>query len=128
MGTDRSATLAQARCLTLYAGQWLDLIDLRAHAGAGVFSPSMSTYHDMLDPSATDTARLAACRAMRHQVLRRAEAESLDGEADYSRLRPVDPYGLRWRTTRDGASLETIACLLSAAIGIFEVSLDTAAG
>ena len=128
MGTDRSSTLAQARCLTLYAGQWLDLIDFRAHAGAGVFSPSMSTYHDMLDPSATDTARLAACRAMRHQVLRRAEAESLDGEADYSRLRPVDPYGLRWRTTRDGASLETIACLLSAAIGIFEVSLDTAAG
>ena len=128
MGTDRSSTLAQARCLTLYAGQWLDLIDFRAHAGAGVFSPSMSTYHDMLDPSATDTARLAACRAMRHQVLRRADVERLDGEATHARLRPVDPYGLRWRTTRDGATLETIACLLSAAIEIFEAGIDTAIG
>jgi len=120
MGCDKPSTLAQARSLTLHVGQWLDLINFRAHAGAVIFSPSMSTYHDMLDPSATDSARLAACRAMRQQVLRRAEAERLDGEATHARIRPVDPYGLRWRTTPDGASLETIACLLSAAIEIFE--------
>jgi hypothetical protein len=124
MGTNIPSTLAQARSLTLYAGQWLDLIDFRAHAGAVVFSPSMSTYHDMLDPSATDAARLEACRAMRHQVRRRADVERLDGEATHARLRPVDPYGLRWRTTPDGATLETIACLLSAAIGIFELNRD----
>ena len=53
-------------------------------------------------------------------AIRRAEAERLDGEATHARIRPVDPYGLRWRTTPDGASLETIACLLSAAIEIFE--------
>jgi len=120
MGTDMPSTLAQARSLTRYAGQWLDLIDFRVHAEAVVFSPSMSTYDDMLDPSATDAARLAACRAMRHHVLRRADVERLDGEANHARLRPVDPYGLRWRTTPDGATLETIACLLSAAIEIFE--------
>lgn len=120
MGTDRSAKLAQARSVTLYAGQWLDLINFRAHADAVVFSPSMSTYDDMLDPSATDSARLAAYRAMRHQVLRLADVERLEGEATYARLRPVDPYGLRWRTTSHGATLETIACLLSAAIEIFE--------
>src|SRR6056297_3307667 len=116
MATDRSATLAQARSLTRYAGQWLDLINFRAHAGAGTFSPSMSTYHDMLDPAATDAARLAACRSMYQQVCRRVEVERLEGEATHARLRLIDPYGLRWRTTRDGATLETIARQLSTAI------------
>ena len=123
----QTAALARARDLTRCAAQWLDLIDFRAHAAAEPFSPSMSTYHDMLDPAATDAARLAACRGMHQQVCRRVEAERLDGEAIHARQRPIDPYGLRWRTTPDGATLETIACLLSAAIEVFEGHLDEAA-
>ena len=113
--------LAQARDLTRRAAQWLDLIDFRAHAAAVPFSPSMSTYHDMLDPAATDAARLAACRRMHQQVCRRVEVERLEGEATYARQRTIDPYGLRWRITHDGATLETIACLLSNAIDSFQV-------
>ncbi|MGX0879402.1 hypothetical protein ACSSV4_004111 [Roseovarius sp. MBR-154] len=116
----QTATLAQARALTRRAAQWLDLINFRAHAAAEPFSPSMSTYHDMLDPAATDAARLAACRGMHQQVCRRIEAERLEGEATYARQRPIDPYGLRWRIPRDGATLETIACLLSTAIESFQ--------
>ncbi|SFQ47374.1 hypothetical protein SAMN05421853_106249 [Roseivivax halotolerans] len=116
----QTATLAKARSLTRLAAQWLDLIDFRAHAAAEAFSPSMSTYHDMLDPAATDAARLAACRGMRQKVCRRIAAERLDGEAAFARRRPIDPYGLRWRTTPDGATLETIASLLSAAIESFQ--------
>ena len=127
MRNDLTATRAQARCLTCYAGQWLELIHFRAHAAAETFSTSMTTYHDMLDPAASDAARLEACRRMRRQVRRRAAAERLEGEAAHARLRPIDPYGLRWRTTPDGATLETIACLLSAAIEIFEARLDEAA-
>ena len=123
----QTATLAQARDLTRRAAQWLDLIDFRAHAAAETFSPSMSTYHDMLDPTATDAARLSACRGMHQQVCRRVEVECLEGEATHARVRPVDPYGLRWRTTRDGATLEIVARLLSAAIKIFEGYLDEAA-
>ncbi|MET4129712.1 hypothetical protein [Roseovarius sp. MBR-6] len=114
------AELARARDLTRRAAQWLDLIDFRAHAAAETFSPSMSTYHDMLDPDATDATRLAACLGMHQQVCRRVEAERLDGEANHARQRPIDPYGLRWRITRDGATLETIARLLSAAIESFQ--------
>jgi hypothetical protein len=120
----QTAAVAQARDLTRRVAQWLDLIDFRAHAAAETFSPSMSTYHDMLDPAATDAARLAACRGMHQQVCRRVEAERLEGEAIHARQRPIDPYGLRWRTTRYGATLETIACLLSTAIKIFEACLN----
>ena len=116
----QTAAPAQAHALTRRAAQWLDLIDFRAHAAAEPFSPSMSTFHDMLDPAATDAARLAACRGMHRQVCRRVEVERLEGEASHARLRPIDPYGLRWRTTPDGATLETIACLLSAAIEAFQ--------
>jgi pyrroline-5-carboxylate reductase len=116
----QTATLAQARDLTRLAAQWLDLIDFRAHAAAEPFSPSMSTYHDMLDPAATDAARLAACRGMHQQVCRRVEVERLEGEATYARQRPIDPYALRWRITRDGATLEAIARLLSTSIEAFQ--------
>lgn len=126
MQCGQSTKLAQARVLTLYAGRWLDLLDFQAHQAAPVFSPSVSTYHDMLNPNGTDAARLAACWAMRHHVLRRADAERLQGEATYVRLRPVDPYGHRWRTTRDGAALETIASMLSSAIELFGSSPNKA--
>ncbi|MHA7849519.1 hypothetical protein [Roseovarius sp.] len=116
----QTAALAQARDLTRHAAQWLDLINFRAHAAAVPFSPSMSTYHDMLDPTATDAARLSACRGMHQQVCRCIEVECLEGEANHARVRPVDPYGLRWRTTHHGATLETIAHLLSAAIEAFQ--------
>ena len=116
----QTATLAQARNLTRRAAQWLDLIDFRAHTAAEPFSPSMSTYHDMLDPAATDAARLAACRGMHQQVCRRVEVERLEGEASHARQRPIDPYGLRWRITPYGATLETIALLLSDAIESFQ--------
>ena len=119
MQGSQSTKLAQARALTLYAGQWLDLLDFQTHQSAPVFSPSVSTYHDMLDPKATDADRLTACWTMRQHVLRRVEAERLHGEATYARLRPVDPYGQRWRTTRDGAALQTIASMLSTSIEIF---------
>lgn len=124
MRETQTSRLFQARDLTRRAAQWLDLIDFRAHAAAEAFSPSMSTYHDMLDPAATDAARLAACRGMHQQVCRRVEVERLEGEATHARVRPVDPYGLRWRTTRHGATLETIACLPLASIKIFEACLD----
>ena len=120
----QTATLARARDLTRRAAQWLDLIDFRVHAAVETFSPSMSTYHDMLDPAATDAARLAACRGMHQQVCRRVKVERLKGEAAYACHRPIDPYGLRWRTTQNGATLETIARLLSSAIESFECHLD----
>jgi len=126
MQNSQSTKLAQARVLTLYAGRWLDLLDFQAHQSAPVFSPSVSTYHDMLDPDGTDAARFAACWAMHHHVLRRAKAERLQGEATYTRLRPVDPYGHRWRTTRDGAALETISCMLSSAIELFGSTIHEA--
>lgn len=126
MQGSQSTKLAQARVLTLYAGRWLDLLDFQAHQAAPVFSPSVSIYHDMLDPNGTDTARLAACCAMHQRVLRRADAERLRGEATHAHVRTVDPYGHRWRTTRDGAALETISCMLSTAIELFGSSLDEA--
>ena len=103
--------LAQAHDLTRSAVQWLDLIAFRAHAAAEPFSPSISKYHDMLDPTATDAVRLAACRGMHQQVCRRVEVERLEGEATYARQRTIDPHGLRWRITCYGATLETIASL-----------------
>ena len=126
MQGSQSTKLAQARVLTLYAGRWLDLLDFQAHEAAPVFSPSVSPYHDMLDTNGTDAARLAACRAMHRHVLRRVEAECVQGEATHARLRPVDPYGHRWRTTRDGAALETIACMLSSAIELFGSTIHEA--
>lgn len=84
----------------------------------------MSPYHEMLDPAANDAVRLAACRGMYQQVSRRVEAERLEGEAIHARLTRADPYGLRWRITHDGATLEAIACVISAATELFEGHLD----
>lgn len=126
MGEEETNGLERARSLTRLAAQWMELMKFRAQASAPAFSPSMSHYHDMLDPAATDPARLAACRTMRECVLRRAHVEDLDGEATYAGLRPVDPYRLHWRTTREGATLWMIGQLLTTAIESFEAALEVA--
>ncbi len=120
MQAGQDSALSRARDLACLVAQWLQLLGFAAHAGAPVFSPSVSHYHSMLNPDATDAARLAACRAMRECVLRRAWGEDLAGKATYAECRPVDPYGLHWRTSKEGAALWMIAQLLSAAIGLFE--------
>ncbi|MTJ04794.1 MAG: hypothetical protein FH759_08905 [Sediminimonas qiaohouensis] len=120
MQHSNSDDLARARDFTRRAAQWLQLIGFAAHRGAPVFSPSVCHYHAMLDPDATDTARLAACRAMRGCVWRRVQLEEQKGMETWAMQRPSDPYRLHWRTTRDGAALSMIAHLLSAAIGNFE--------
>lgn len=56
MSGRQSTKLAQARVLTLYAGQWLGLLDFWAHEAAQIFSPDVSAYHDMMDPNGTDAA------------------------------------------------------------------------
>ena len=127
MQTNRANTLERARSLNRHAGQWLDLINFSAHDAAAMFSSSMTTYHDMLDPDATDLARLSACRAMLRHVRRRLEGERLEGEAVYARNRPIDPYGLHWQITPYGATLDAIARLLSDAIAIFEAALEESA-
>ena len=121
-----NGALEQARALSRFAAQWLERVKFRSHAVSTVFSPSLSHYHDMLDPAATDAARLSSCRRMRKSVLRRVNVEDLEGEAAHAGQRPVDPYRLHWRTTRDGATFAMIAHLLSVAIDIFETEGVTA--
>jgi len=109
-----------ARDLTRQAAQWLHLFSFAAYSGAPVFSPSVCHYHSMLDPTASDVDRLAACRAMQKCVLRRLQVEELKGETSRTQHRPVDPYGLHLRTTHEGAVFWMIAHLLSHAIQAFE--------
>lgn len=113
-------SLDHARELTRIAAQWLIILRFSAFRGATVFSASMCHYHAMLDPAATDAQRLAACRAMRKCVLRRAEAEDLEGKANRLQERPVDLCDAHWHTTRDGAALRMITHLLDCAIRGFE--------
>lgn len=124
MGGQPESGLPYARDLTRFAGQWLDLLKFQVHAAAPTFSPSHSRYHDMLDPAATDSARLAACSVMLAAVVQNEQISRLEGEAEYARQRPVDPYNLHWRTTQQGAALTMIARLLSAAINIYENELS----
>ncbi len=114
-----------ARDLTRLGAQWLNLLRFTAYPGAPTFSPNLCHYHAMLDPAATDADRLASCRAMRKCVIRRMQVEELEGKSRRTQNRPVDPYGLQWRTTPDGAALWMIAHLLSHAITAFEADLYT---
>jgi len=120
MAVAEKTTLGQARDLTRLAAQWLQLLSFAAHDGAPVYSPSVCYYHAMLDPGASDTERLTACRAMERSVRRRLLAEDLAAESNRAGHRPVDPYKLHWHTTRDGAALWMIVHLLSVAIRGFE--------
>lgn len=81
MSVNGQNALDTARTLIRFAAQWMELMKFRAHASAPTLSPSMSHYHDKLDPAATDPARVAACRIMRKCVLRQAHIEDLDAVA-----------------------------------------------
>ena len=61
MATQENDLLQQARTTAQMAAQWLQLLQFAAHKGAPVFSPSLCHYHDMLDPAASDVARLKSC-------------------------------------------------------------------
>lgn len=112
--------LAMGRKFTQMAAQWLLLIHFKFHAYAPAFSPSVSTYHDMLDPQAADGARVNACRLMLKEVKEQILLEDRKGREAYARLRPIDPYRKHWKTTAHGASLSAIASLLTGAIEAFE--------
>jgi hypothetical protein len=120
MATQENDLLQQARTTAQMAAQWLQLLQFAAHKGAPVFSPSLCHYHDMLDPAASDVARLKSCRSMLQVVERRMVIEDYEGEETQAILRSQDPYGMHWRTTRDGAALWVIANLLTVAIKAFE--------
>lgn len=60
MSDARTTAVLRARELTTKAAQWLVLLRHRSHPGAPEFSVWISTYHDMLDPAATDELRLGA--------------------------------------------------------------------
>lgn len=122
MPEHREALLEEARNLTRFSGQWLRLLGFQPHPAAPTFSPSLSVYHDMLDPGATDGARFAACTALKSPVMQQVRAEQSRGEAKFVQTRPVDPYGLELRTTCDGAALEVIAGLLSKAVNLFDAA------
>ena len=98
------------------AGQWLAVLRFQANVAAPTFSPLLSTYHDMLDPSADDGRRLGAAKAMLTHVRRQIQVENLRGEELHAQKRPPDPYGLVWQTTERGAALFMIERLLSNAI------------
>lgn len=102
------------------AGQWLAVFHFQANAAAPTFSPLLSTYHDLLDPSADDGRRLGAAKAMLTHVRRQIQVENLRGEELHAQKRPPDPYGLVWRTTERGAALFMIERLLSEAIAALE--------
>lgn len=105
-------SLATARM----AAQWLTLLRFKSHVAAPVFSPSVSLYHDMLNPKAGEDVRVVACRKMLKLVTSQLPLENKAGDEAYALERPVDPYGLHWRTTERGAALSAIALLLQAAI------------
>lgn len=120
MVTPEKDPLQHARTTAEIAAQWLQLLQFRAHKGAPVFAPSLCHYHDMLDPAASDVARLKSCRSMLQVVKRRITIEDFKGEEARAIERSQDPYGMHWQTTRDGAALWMISHLLTVAIKAFE--------
>ena len=116
MQADQERRVRTARLQAELAAQWLHLVRFAAHPGAPTFSPSVCHYHTLLDPAASDPARLASCRAMLACVRQRLPIEDFKGLAKFRDERPIDPYGKVWRTTRSGAELWMIAHLLEVAI------------
>jgi hypothetical protein len=115
--------IAQARARALGAARWLRLIGFRAHAEAPVFTPRISTYHDMVDPG-SDTAQLAAaCRCMLGHVRCQTVVEALEAERLWAgRGREDDPYDLEWRMTERGAILTIVEQRLDDALSSLEAA------
>lgn len=109
--------VVQARARALAAARWLRLIGFRVHAAAPMFTPQISTYHEMVDPR-SDIARLAAaCQGMLGHVRRQMVVEALEAERLWARRgREDDPYGLEWRMTERGAILAIIEQRLDEAL------------
>ncbi|MEZ5767186.1 MAG: hypothetical protein R3D80_05575 [Paracoccaceae bacterium] len=108
------------------AGQWLALLGFKVNVAAPTFSPLISTYHEVLDPSGEEAIRLEAASTMLLHVRRQLVREELRGQDDYAQKRPSDPYGLIWQTTERGAALFMIGRLLSEAIESIDGSLNPA--
>lgn len=113
--------LAEAREKTRIAARWLHVLRFTPSPGGPSVSPSLSRYHDMLDPETTDARRLAACQALSLPIRKAIDQERARGEAAYAEARAPDPYSAHWRTTERGAALEMIAALIAHAIQTFEV-------
>ena len=116
MNVSEQNSMARAQDDIRLSAQWLALLHFRADPSAPIFSPCISTYHDMLDPSADGVRRLEAAEAMLKHVRRQAVLEGLKGEEAYATARPTDPYGRVWKTTERGAALHMIEMLLSSAV------------
>ena len=106
------------------AAAWLSRIRYRVHGGAPVFSPAISTYHEMADPAAAPEKRLAACRRMLEAVQRHIVVELIQADEQPEPFRD-DPYGIELGTTERGAILEMIAVMLEVAIGALEGAKDS---
>jgi hypothetical protein len=115
--------IVQARARALAAARWLRLIRFRVHAAAPMFTPRISTYHDMVDPG-SDMARLAAaCRCVLGHVRRQMVVEALEAERLWAGPgREDDPYGLEWRMTERGAILAIIEQRLDEALSSLEAA------
>ena len=117
------AQLIRARALTILCAQHLCLIGFRSGSDKPILGPAISTYHDMLDPDASDERRLAACRRYQGPIARHAELEELQG--DLSSPRPpdwADPYRLASHTTLRGALLRYIEADLAEAVLNFKAA------
>jgi hypothetical protein len=101
----------------LEAGRWLALIGFRGRPTGPIFSPRLSTYHDMFDPQSDLPRLLAACSQMRKLVGRQIVVEQIAAEELWSQKGELhDPFGLAWRKTERGALLEHVAGLLDDAL------------
>lgn len=121
MGETSMTALELAQDLSLRAARWLELLRFQPAPGGVVFSRSMTTYHDMLNTSASDARKLGACRSLLASVRRQAEMEEWKARSEIGVPRE-DLYGHEWHTTLRGAALETVAEQLDDAIAAFHAA------
>jgi hypothetical protein len=117
---NRDRHLARGRAETLAAGRLLVLVRFQRDPAAPILSYGISTYADMLDPSATDERRLAACYRYVDPV---QEAKIIERhralEQNRSFSKPLDPYGVELKTTIKGALLDVVSGHLANAVTSF---------
>ncbi|SFQ12423.1 hypothetical protein [Tranquillimonas alkanivorans] len=118
--------LERARALTVEAAKWIIVFQFSIRPGGNTLDVNVTTYHEMLDPSAPDALRLAACRRMHEAAKFQAQMEAWEAKRATRTTHRRDPYGLEWCTTQRGAVLEHLAELLEAAIFGYEASGVTA--